>query len=756
MLCVPDAAAQGLRAQRFRGIQLVGPTESGQNAQKNQGVALLAPPSITTSYALILPGVNGAIGQSLVVGSTDGTNAAFLTWTTPLTAATGWTLPGNVGAVSTGLIGTVPTGARLGTIDANDLRIVTDNRVRMIITSAGAISVGGLTSINDNLNSNTNINTGTSSGIVNIGSSASTTAILGTTTINATGVAGTTIGNTNPTTGVAINSGSTGRLSLGGLPTVTSSSDDVLLISNTNQVSRITQVNLFGNAWEMTGKPITDPVNQYLGSNNAAPLVIRTNALERLRITSNGLVQIGAASGSSTLNVTGTFDLTGNATIGGSLAVTGLITGSSGGSITGATNINTTGTSSTTIGNASSTTSVTGTVNVNTSGNGNTTIGNSLGTGITTIATSGAAGQLRVTGLETPTTSSNDVMLINGTTGQVQKITQANLFAGQGWALTGNSITAGGTGANQQFIGTTNAQPLVIATTLAQPIQLFTNNAERARISSAGFLGIATTNPAQKIHVGGATDGEVFGIAFGNQGSGLGALLAKNNSASQAFDFFFGRHSNQTGAQLRFYRDQATEVVRFMGNGDVGIGVFPPARRLDVAGTFGATGLITGTGGATISGAVTSINDGSNFATNINTGSSTGNVTIGGTGTMSILIGNGTGIQTISLGDGITGAKTVTLGSTGGTSTTTIQSGSGSVNINNNNNQATNINTGSSTGAVNIGTGTNSGTVTIGRTGGTLTTIGSLGHTGAATITGATNINTTGNGNTTIGNATTT
>jgi hypothetical protein len=56
--------------------------------------------------------------------------------------------------------------------------------------------------------------------------------------------------------------------------------------------------------------------------------------------------------------------------------------------------------------------------------------------------------------------------------------------------------------------------------------------------------------------------------------------------------------------------------------------------------------------------------------------------------------------------------------------------------INENSNNTTNINTGTSTGAVNIGTGAASGTVSIGRTGGTITTIGALGHTGTITSTG--------------------
>lgn len=115
---------------------------------------------------------------------------------------------------------------------------------------------------------------------------------------------------------------------------------------------------------------------------------------------------------------------------------------------------------------------------------------------------------------------------------------------------------------------------------------------------------------------------------------------------------------------------------------------------------YGAT-LLTATGGATITGAV-SLNASNNAVVNIGTGTTTSTVTIGGTGAQSIAIGNGAA------------AKTVALGSSNTTSTTTILSGSNAVNINASNNQPTNINTGSSTGLVSIGGG--SGTVAISTT----------------------------------------
>lgn len=102
-------------------------------------------------------------------------------------------------------------------------------------------------------------------------------------------------------------------------------------------------------------------------------------------------------------------------------------------------------------------------------------------------------------------------------------------------------------------------------------------------------------------------------------------------------------------------------------------------------------GLLTGTLGATVSGATVSLNNDSNFAVNVGTGTSTGTVTIGGAGVQSIDIGNGAA------------AKTVALGSSNTTSTTTLLSGSGGLNLNVNTNQPVNVGTGTSTGTVTVG-----------------------------------------------------
>jgi hypothetical protein len=162
---------------------------------------------------------------------------------------------------------------------------------------------------------------------------------------------------------------------------------------------------------------------------------------------------------------------------------------------------------------------------------------------------------------------------------------------------------------------------------------------------------------------------------------------------------------------------------------------------ISMGSTLTVNDLITGNNGATISGTLT-VNNGINAATTINTGTSTGAVTIGGTGAQTINIGStaltAATTQTVNIGTaGSSSAiKNVNIGSNSSSSSVVVVSGTGGISLNANANQPTNINTGTSTGAVNIATGSSGGVVTIGRSGGTLSTLGSLGHTGDITVSG--------------------
>lgn len=119
--------------------------------------------------------------------------------------------------------------------------------------------------------------------------------------------------------------------------------------------------------------------------------------------------------------------------------------------------------------------------------------------------------------------------------------------------------------------------------------------------------------------------------------------------------------------------------------------------------TAAFSGRITGTGGATITGAATNINASSNFATNIGTGTTNAAVTIGG-GSNTVAINSSdwditttgvmTGIGAITADGLITGTAGATL------------SGA-AINLNASSNFAVNVGTGSTNAAISIGGGSN-------------------------------------------------
>lgn len=137
---------------------------------------------------------------------------------------------------------------------------------------------------------------------------------------------------------------------------------------------------------------------------------------------------------------------------------------------------------------------------------------------------------------------------------------------------------------------------------------------------------------------------------------------------------------------------------------------------------------------------------GVNFQTNLNT-----RLSISSDGAIGINA-TGTGGATTTIGRAA-GHTTAIDGTTNVTGTTNINASNSAVTTIGSSG-ATNINT-TGDGAVNVGTGASSGTVTVGRTGGTLTTIGALGHTGTATVTGTTEINVAGTATTSIGSGST-
>jgi hypothetical protein len=150
-----------------------------------------------------------------------------------------------------------------------------------------------------------------------------------------------------------------------------------------------------------------------------------------------------------------------------------------------------------------------------------------------------------------------------------------------------------------------------------------------------------------------------------------------------------------------------------------------------VGGVKTFTSAVTGTGGATITGATVNLNASSNFATNINTGTTNAALTLGGgSGTVAVnssdwdisTAGVMTGIGAVTT-DGL---ATLALGATISGATTAINESS---------NFATNINTGTSNGALTLGGG--SGTVAINSSDWDISTSGAMTGIGAITADGA-------------------
>lgn len=155
------------------------------------------------------------------------------------------------------------------------------------------------------------------------------------------------------------------------------------------------------------------------------------------------------------------------------------------------------------------------------------------------------------------------------------------------WTLTGNTgILA------TNYLGTSDAQSLSIRTNAVDRIRILGSTVP----ATAGFIGIGTVTPTNKLHLFSATAG-AFRLQDGTQLAGriltsdangvatwttpvVGASTAwsRTGNAAVAGDFI-----GTTNSQDFSIRTNNTEKVRVLVNGNVGINVVTPTAKLDVA-----------------------------------------------------------------------------------------------------------------------------------------------------------------------------
>jgi len=119
--------------------------------------------------------------------------------------------------------------------------------------------------------------------------------------------------------------------------------------------------------------------------------------------------------------------------------------------------------------------------------------------------------------------------------------------------------------------------------------------------NSSGNIGIGTSSPTSKLHVGVGTSQTLITID-GSAGASYNGLVL-NTAGTQKW--FFGRdgadgtddfilRSNSTSNVIRAFSSGAAANTLVLNSGKVGIGIQNPTHTLEVAGTINATGDITG------------------------------------------------------------------------------------------------------------------------------------------------------------------
>ena len=308
-----------------------------------------------------------------------------------------------------------------------------------------------------------------------------------------------------------------------------------------------------------------------------------SNAVERIRIDTNGNVGVGNIAPDARLTVTGAANVSGNVVIGGTLnsgnVTASLFTGNVTGTASNATNLNSQPGSFYT----NATNLATGTVPTARLGSGTANSTTFLGgdqtykTAVTSVATGSG-----LTGGTVTTTGTVSVLANNGITANA-----TGVYVTQG---TGTVVNATGVHVNSAYIATIAANSATGSLT-----NTFTVGTAAYFVAN-GNVGIGTSSPESgfKLHVVGDAFVQSAGqtIAKTVVDSGDNRLVL-----GSYFETFFGQHSfisstnnAETGNSPLLFFTGTTERVRITADGNVGIGDGAPDARLTVTGTANVSG----------------------------------------------------------------------------------------------------------------------------------------------------------------------
>ncbi len=369
----------------------------------------------------------------------------------------------------------------------------------------------------------------------------------------------------------------------------------------------------------------------------------------------------------------------------------------------------------------SGTTSLTGTSNINTSGSAATTIGNSGAT----VAIASSAFNLTTAGV------------ITGVTGFTEKSSSASAFTLQNSAGTINLLQFDASAVVLKVFDSTGANYASISATTNSAT--FTSNTGTTNVGNGtGDVNVTLNNNTEKFNflhnvtsggLASSTDNDfvITRQLVANTASAVTGNVAKIEDLSSnagvgglSPTLLYINQNSGTATGNLILAQTTGSVTKFQ---------VTTAGNTSVAGTFTSTGLVTGNAGATITGGTISLNGSSSSNTFIN--NSGGGDSSGGTGT--ITLGNtGTGgFIKLLTSDTINLIGTTNINTSGSSNTSIGNGGSGTIAIGN-----------GTTGAIAIQSGTS-----IGLTANTTIT-------GITTIAGgAAFINTTGVFGTVIGNS---